>query len=297
MSSTPIFTPGDKYNKLTIIREVEWRHHQRYVEAKCDCGSIGEYLLSALKRGVIKTCGCSKKKYPTVKVGDVFSRLTIIEVKKTTICSKVKVKCSCGKELYVSINHLNTGHTTSCGCFHLEQTANLNKTHGLSGHKINGLWRGIKKRTRNPKCGKFRYYGGHPTGPVIMCDEWFNSFEVFYEWCMANGWEEGLEIDKDKIWEEKHGTYPGKMYSPEYCCFLTKSDNCRNRTTSRFVEYNGMKKTMVEWGEIYGIKVSLLDDRLFGLNMTPEEAFNKPVKGSKNKNNNGYSGSPLNKVA
>lgn len=102
-----------------------------------------------------------------------------------------------------------------------------------------------------------------------------------YDWCIENGWKQGLQIDKDKLWEEKHGSFPGKEYSPEYCCFLTKSENCRNRTTSRFIEYQGEKKTLVEWGEIYGIKASLLSDRLFGLNMTPDEAFNKPVKGQR----------------
>jgi hypothetical protein len=278
---------GEKFNKLTVIGDAESRYNQRYVEAICECGSIDTYMLSAIKRGAIKSCGCSKKKYPTVKVGDVFGRLTIIELTKVTIASKAKVRCICGKECFVVINKLNTGHTTSCGCFHNEQTGNINKTHGLSQHKLHDLWSGIKKRCRNSKCAKFRYYGGHPTGPVIICDEWFYSFEVFYEWCMANGWEEGLQIDKDKVWEEKHGSYPGKEYSPEYCCFLTKKQNCRNRTSSVFIEYKGEKKTLVEWGEIYGIKASLLSDRLFGLNLTPEVAFNKPVKGS-----NGYPGSP-----
>lgn len=277
MRDNPLFSPGDKYNRLTILSETEWRYAKRYVKCKCDCGAVGYYMLSAIKRGAIKSCGCLKKKYPTVKVGDVFNRLTIIELTKVSIASKAKVRCICGEECYVVINKLNTGHTTSCGCYHLEQTSNLNKTHGLSDHKIHGLWSGIQKRCDNPKSAKFRYYGGHPTGAVTICDEW-RDFKTFFDWCMANGWEEGLEIDKDKIWEEKHGTYPGKKYSPEYCCFLTKSENCRNRTTSRFIEYNGMKKTLVEWGELYGIKAQLLSDRLFGLNMTPEVAFNKPVR-------------------
>lgn len=169
MARPPIFKIGDRYNNLTIVAEDEWRYRQRYVKAKCVCGSTGSYLLSALKRGAIKSCGCKKKKYPTVSVGDVFDRLTIIEIISTTIASKVKCRCICGKETFVKINMLNTGRTRSCGCLHDEIRGNVFRTHGLSNHKINALYRGIKKRCYNPKDAKFRYYGGHPTGSVTMC--------------------------------------------------------------------------------------------------------------------------------
>ena len=59
--------PGDKYNRLTVIKEVE-----RYVDSSgrkyrqmlcsCDCGSEPiKVLLNSLRKGDTKSCGCYKK--------------------------------------------------------------------------------------------------------------------------------------------------------------------------------------------------------------------------------------------
>lgn len=50
---------GKKYNRLTIIKEVENKKGKRYVLCKCDCGKEKEINLSNVIRGISKSCGCA----------------------------------------------------------------------------------------------------------------------------------------------------------------------------------------------------------------------------------------------
>lgn len=55
---------GEKYNRLSAIREVIKTHkqHRRYLW-KCDCGIEKEIDLIAVKRGNTKSCGCLLKEH------------------------------------------------------------------------------------------------------------------------------------------------------------------------------------------------------------------------------------------
>jgi hypothetical protein len=53
--------PGDKYNRLTIIKEVEKRKGKRYVLCQCDCGKMDIVRFVALRAGEVKSCGCWKR--------------------------------------------------------------------------------------------------------------------------------------------------------------------------------------------------------------------------------------------
>lgn len=62
---------GDKYNRLTIICEIEpykWNNiNMRQVKCICDCGNQWEGLLNHIRNGNTKSCGCQnddKRKLP-----------------------------------------------------------------------------------------------------------------------------------------------------------------------------------------------------------------------------------------
>lgn len=86
----------------------------------------------------------------------------------------------------------------------------MNKTHGLNDHPLYRKWNGFKTRCYNKNNPKYHRYGGRG---VIVCNEWVNNFKAFYDWAILNGWEEGLQIDKD-IKAHKLGK-EGLIYSPE----------------------------------------------------------------------------------
>jgi len=50
---------GEKFNKLTIMKEVEQRGYQRYVLCECECGNKKEMSYHKVKDGQSKSCGCS----------------------------------------------------------------------------------------------------------------------------------------------------------------------------------------------------------------------------------------------
>lgn len=56
-----IITPGDKFGRLTILKEGDRVNGKRGVLVQCDCGktkTVGYYLL---KTGVTKSCGCIQR--------------------------------------------------------------------------------------------------------------------------------------------------------------------------------------------------------------------------------------------
>jgi hypothetical protein len=58
------FVPGEKYNRLTLLEEVESTvapncgKVYRRVLAKCDCGKVKVYNLNHVRGGFTKSCGC-----------------------------------------------------------------------------------------------------------------------------------------------------------------------------------------------------------------------------------------------
>lgn len=184
-------------------------------------------------------------------VGKKFGYLTILkELDRDKNGRHVLVKCDCGETKECRWSHIKYGKIKSCGCYNAKLMSERQKTHGLSNHNLYDIRRGIIDRCYNENIDNYKKYGEEG---VTVCQEWLDSFEVFYNWAIANGWEIGLQIDKDIKWKEKYGVLPGKIYSPEFCQFVTHKTNARNTRTNVFIEYKGETKTIAEWCEIVGI--------------------------------------------
>lgn len=67
----------------------------------------------------------------------------------------------------------------------------------------------------------YPYYRGKG---IKMCDAWLNDARTFYDWCMANGWQQGMEIDRI----DSNGDY-----SPENCQLLPKAEHCKKTWKER----------------------------------------------------------------
>lgn len=55
--------PGDKFSRLTIVREVEKRKKARFFLCKCDCGTEKVIRMVQLTSGQTKSCGCFKREH------------------------------------------------------------------------------------------------------------------------------------------------------------------------------------------------------------------------------------------
>lgn len=112
--------------------------------------------------------------------------------------------------------------------------------HGKTGHPLYRVWKRIISRCHVNTSDRYRFYGAKG---VVVCDQWRNDFNSFYEWAINNGWKRGLEIDKDKLSPVK----PGKIYSPEFCSVLTHEENVMNKSNNLNILYKGESKPLKMW--------------------------------------------------
>lgn len=115
---------GNKYGKLTVIRELEERdkYNRRQYLCKCDCGNEKIVRRNNLICEKTKSCGCIKigpKKKIINIIGNKYGKLTVIkelEEKSNNNQRLYLCKCDCGNEKIVAQNNLISGDTKSCGC-------------------------------------------------------------------------------------------------------------------------------------------------------------------------------------
>ena len=55
---TYIINVWEKYNQLTILKELDKKWKQRYVQCKCDCWIVKNYYMNNIKSWTTKSCGC-----------------------------------------------------------------------------------------------------------------------------------------------------------------------------------------------------------------------------------------------
>ena len=108
-------------------------------------------------------------------------------------------------------------------------------------------------RCYNKKVSSYKYYGEKG---VTICDEWNNKetgFVNFYNWSMANGYKDGLSIDR--IDNEKG-------YSPDNCRWATITEQANNKSNNHRVIYNNKSYTIGELASKYNIDYFLLRYRI-----------------------------------
>lgn len=146
-------------------------------------------------------------------------------------------RCDCGKEFIAVGSNVKSGNTRSCGCHNLQRIREQglsNKTHGLSNSDEYHIWRGIKQRCRNPNNKDYHRYGARG---IDILDEWFESFESFYNYL---GPRPSEQHSVERI--DNHGDYePGNVK------WATQKEQSNNTRSNHLIELNGNIKTITEW--------------------------------------------------
>lgn len=222
---------GKRYNHLTVISEEPYKiisgRKRRIVKCLCDCGKEITAVLVELQVNRKTSCGCFRNDI-TLFLNKRIGRLIILSEGERHISSSgkslrtVNCLCDCGKTTNVMLNALTSKNPTlSCGCLAIETSQIVNKKHGLKDHNLYRKFYGMKTRCYNAKDEHYKDYGGRG---IRICDEWLNDFQSFYDWAMANGWQQGLDIDRIN----NDGNY-----EPSNCHFVTTLVNNHNRRNSK----------------------------------------------------------------
>lgn len=247
-----IITEGDKFGKLTVIREAPVVRHNninyRQAECLCECGNTTTKKIIYLRNGNTKSCGCEMwKGNPKDITGKKINQLTAIKSLEKSPNGDFywEFLCDCGNTTKVTIGNFNFGHTKSCGC--------AGEGHPFSQTPTHQSWRKMQDRTRYEE-----YYQWH--GDVTVCERWDTrkggSFDNFFEDMGERP--EGTSLNRIN---------GAKEYSKETCEWATysvqsfdqrmKSTNTSGRTGVRWREERGVweariskddKKTIVYYG-------------------------------------------------
>lgn len=189
--------------------------------------------------------------------GQEFGRLTVITWIPTHhrrphwLC-----QCSCGERTIVCVDRLKTGKTKSCGCLRKEPYA---LKHGDNGSRLYSIWANMKKRCYQVNAINYANYGGRG---IVLCNEWRDDYRAFKAWSLANGYEEGLSIDRI----DNNG-----IYCPENCRWVTRVENNRNRRNTRMIVVHGERMALSVAAKKYGISYGRLKFRIYQ-GYAPEDA-------------------------
>ncbi len=243
------------------------------------CAEMAEQLPGRTTRSVQHLFGQLGLERPQPKIGDKLGRYEILELFYSNTTPKkmmAKCQCECGQVKVVRATDLAQGRIVSCGCWKAEKagerTTIRNQTHSMSSSPLYRQWAAMKTRCTNQNQKSWDDYGGRG---ITLCDEW-QQFEPFRDWAMANGYQEGLEIDR----RENSGNY-----EPGNCRWVTKIVQQNNRRSNHLIEAFGETKTIAEWVRDPRCVVcyQTLLDRINKLNWpSMEEALTIPPRPFKN---------------
>lgn len=167
--------PGDTFGLWTALEE--YALDNRDILCRCACGVERHVTGGVLVNGRTRSCGnCTKRrprprKEPYMTAGSIFGRLTVPE-DVAYAHDYVRCRCECGVEVRIKAASVRTGRTRSCGCLHRE----LMTKHGLSGHPLYQIWKGILARCVNPNGQSYEGYGARG---VTICGRWRDDVAAF----------------------------------------------------------------------------------------------------------------------
>lgn len=146
--------------------------------------------------------------------------------------------CDCGK--YFSRNPKYSRSQWEAATFCSSDCANKARTiHGQRGTRLYRVWAEIKTRCLNPNDPLYQEYGARG---ISICDEWAKDFGKF---AAHMGCDPGSTFQVGRI-DNDAGSQPGNVR------WETKSQNMRNKRSTRTVILDGRAMSLAEACEIAG---------------------------------------------
>lgn len=170
-------------------------------------------------------------------------------------------KCDCGTVKEVNKKNVKAGLSRSCGCLSVE-AGKAKRIHPDLPEFKN--WQAMVSRCVNEKNPRYEDYGGRG---IAVCDRWLKSFDAFYE-------DMGPKPTPDHTIDRKDND---AGYDPENCRWATRSEQQRNKRTTKLYEHDGRLQCATAWAEEFGKTVKWMRSCL-ARGMTVAEALVTPKK-------------------
>ena len=136
--------------------------------------------------------------------------------------------------------------------------------HRLSYTPEYRAWQTMRLRCLEPSNSAYPAYGGRG---ITVCDRWKDSPQAFLD---DMGPKPSPRHELDRI-DNDHG------YEPGNCRWATRSQNDRNRRNNRLIQFNGERRTLVEWAEELGMRADTIGARIDN-GWTAERALTTPIR-------------------
>lgn len=105
---------------------------------------------------------------------------------------------------------------------------------GLYNSRLYQCWASMKRRCYNKNVSNYTNYGGRG---IKVCLDW-HTFILFYNWAMANGYDDTLQLDRI----DNNGDY-----TPDNCKWSTVGEQARNRRSTIIVESMCLKDYCIKY--------------------------------------------------
>ena len=260
---------GKKFGLLTVIgQSPKTNPYSNRFDFQCDCGNIISECPGRVLYGHKKSCGKCRKRNTsyeleqriTNSIGMKFGKLTIIGVSHKNGSGKnyAKCKCECGNIIDVLPNSLFNNESKSCGCSKLnnpmlannKSTSSGNYKDGRTKHSLYGTWTQMINRCENQKSKHYDRYGGRG---IKVCEEW-HDFWSFVKWSDSIGGKpNGYTLDRI----DNDGNY-----CPENCRWSDWETQTSNKSSNRYITYNGKTQTIHQWSIDIGLNEQTLTNRI-----------------------------------
>ena len=125
-------------------------------------------------------------------------------------------------------------------------------------------WNSMHRRCRYPSEKSYPRYGGRG---IIVCERWGE----YVNFLADVGRSPTAEHQIDRI--DNDGNY-----SPDNVKWSTRSEQIRNSTKARYLEYDGKRMTIGDWSKHLGINRQTLQMRLDKYGYTVAQALSTPIR-------------------
>lgn len=201
------------------------------------------------------------KQFKINLTGRIIGRLIVLEYVDDGYW---KCRCTCGNIVTIFGACLRRQTTKSCGCLKREGgKPPIIIKHGQSYDREYRAWIGAKSRCLNPNNLSYFRYGGRG---IMMCQEWQNSFEIFFH--DMGPCPNGMSLDRRNN---------DLGYFPNNCRWATRTEQNNNRRGQQNITYKGQTLNMMQWAKRLGINHGTLRNRIFRSHWPIEKAFACPI--------------------